>query len=678
MAFTWPVKAPVSQNFASNPSSIQPNGHTGIDFAVAAGTPLRATGAGKVVFEGWATTLSANNPWWIAPAYAGICVVIDHGNGLLSLYGHLSATHINTGDWVEQGQVFALSGNTGLSTGPHLHFELLTWPLQAYNGFYGRVNPSNYVSGNFQEDTGSGGITKPNQRKVGPANVNQRAQANPNSEIVRIIAANTVEEFTGFIRGADVEGNNIWFADAQGYAWSGGFVSQATDSLVDLTPKPRPEPKPNERYCGKDNANQRSAPNTSGAVVRVIAAGSLEIFDGFVRGENIEGNDIWYKDVHGYTWSGGFENPTANGLPDLTPKIVLPNERVVGGAQLNQRKLPNTSSEVIRVVEAGAKEIFTHYTIGQKIEENDLWYKDADGYIWSGGFTEQKIDGLERFDIPVVPIPDPDPVTPIEVDGIHGIDISNHQKGIDLNKIDADFILIKSSEGINWTDPEFATNVAKARATGLLVGFYHFARPVAGNAADVEARSFLEIVKPHLRVGDVLVLDWEAENQQNTAWAKEWLDVVATATNSSPLIYMNLSTANAHDWSQVKPKYKLWLAQYPSSKEQGYGPIIPEHGKVPGWSVAMWQYTSTGRLANWGGNLDLNVFYGTADDWDVLGVKDTNVPIPPIDPVDPVDPVKPPIDPVDPPVDPPVVNEKAILMGLFEKLVDDYLASKKQ
>lgn len=414
MAFTWPVNAPVTQLFGSNPSSIQPNGHTGIDFGVAAGTPLMATGAGTVVFEGWATTLSANNPWWIAPAYAGICIVIDHGNGLLSLYGHLSESYINIGSNVAQGQIIGATGNTGLSTGPHLHFEIILWPLQPYNGYYGRINPNLYVKGQWDGGTGSispaGNVTpstplRPDQRKVGSANLNQRAQANTSSEIIRVIKAGTIEEFTGYVKGEAVDNNNIWYQDSQGYVWSGGFTYSGTDGLSDKTPVVL---QPNQRKVGTDNLNQRSAPNTAAPIVRVIAANTTEIFTGFVRGEKVNDIDIWFQDAEGYAWAGGFIDSSTNGLPDNTPQTTALNERKVGDKALNQREYPNTTSKIIRTIQPNTKEIFTHYSIGEKIENIDIWYKDADGYAWAGGFTEQKIDGLELFK-PVIPAPNPNP-----------------------------------------------------------------------------------------------------------------------------------------------------------------------------------------------------------------------------------------------------------------------------
>ncbi len=88
------------------------SGHLGIDLAAGTGTPARAADSGVVVFSGW--------------AYGGYgnMVVIDHGNGYQTLYAHLSQASVSCGRSVAQGQVIGLAGNTGNSTGPHLHFEV--------------------------------------------------------------------------------------------------------------------------------------------------------------------------------------------------------------------------------------------------------------------------------------------------------------------------------------------------------------------------------------------------------------------------------------------------------------------------------------------------------------------------------------------------------------------------
>lgn len=86
--------------------------HRGIDIAVPVGTPVKATRKGQVVFAG------------DRRGY-GFTVIVEHSNGDRTLYGHNSMVRVSPGDQVESGTVLAFSGNTGRSTGPHVHFEKL-------------------------------------------------------------------------------------------------------------------------------------------------------------------------------------------------------------------------------------------------------------------------------------------------------------------------------------------------------------------------------------------------------------------------------------------------------------------------------------------------------------------------------------------------------------------------
>ena len=85
--------------------------HTGLDFRDEYGAPVRATAPGKVVTAEW------------SGGY-GRMVEIDHGNGITTRYGHLSKILVKEGDVVDAGDLIALSGSTGRSTGPHLHYEV--------------------------------------------------------------------------------------------------------------------------------------------------------------------------------------------------------------------------------------------------------------------------------------------------------------------------------------------------------------------------------------------------------------------------------------------------------------------------------------------------------------------------------------------------------------------------
>jgi len=103
--------------------------HKGKDFAGAIGTPVKAVLAGRIVEHWLVPGWHWGKEYYGHPIMGGY-IVIDHGDGLFSLYGHLSETCIHEGWYVEAGQVIGELGNTGISTGPHLHFELVVDPLR--------------------------------------------------------------------------------------------------------------------------------------------------------------------------------------------------------------------------------------------------------------------------------------------------------------------------------------------------------------------------------------------------------------------------------------------------------------------------------------------------------------------------------------------------------------------
>ncbi|MBD2438452.1 murein hydrolase activator EnvC [Nostoc sp. FACHB-110] len=111
--FAYPSNAPTSSPFGwrVHPILGYRRFHAGLDFAASYGSTIRAADSGTVIFAGW---------------YGGYgrAVIIDHGNGLTTLYGHTSELFVSEGQGVQRGQAIAAVGSTGLSTGPHLHFEV--------------------------------------------------------------------------------------------------------------------------------------------------------------------------------------------------------------------------------------------------------------------------------------------------------------------------------------------------------------------------------------------------------------------------------------------------------------------------------------------------------------------------------------------------------------------------
>lgn len=107
--FAWPL--PVAGYVTRSPESVRPGEHPGLDIAVPAETQIRATAGGVVTVAG-------------QDSVYGTYLVIDHGGGLESLYGHASRLLVRRGDRVSRGQLIGLAGSTGRSTAPHLHFEI--------------------------------------------------------------------------------------------------------------------------------------------------------------------------------------------------------------------------------------------------------------------------------------------------------------------------------------------------------------------------------------------------------------------------------------------------------------------------------------------------------------------------------------------------------------------------
>ena len=200
---------------------------------------------------------------------------------------------------------------------------------------------------------------------------------------------------------------------------------------------------------------------------------------------------------------------------------------------------------------------------------------------------------------------------------LKGIDISHYQKGLDLSKVECDFVIVKATEGATYVDPTFTSFIDRAIKLEKKVGYYHFARP-ENNSAITEAMHFYRNTKAYITKA-IPILDWESSGKSNVVWAKKWLDEVYRLTGVKPMIYMSQSVVNAYDWSAVaKADYGLWVAKYRDNNvDRNYDMTnAGEKPTVKHWStIAMWQWTSSGRLDGYSGNLDCDIFYGNKEAW---------------------------------------------------------------
>lgn len=207
---------------------------------------------------------------------------------------------------------------------------------------------------------------------------------------------------------------------------------------------------------------------------------------------------------------------------------------------------------------------------------------------------------------------------------MNGIDISNWQAGINLEKVPCDFVIIKATEGTGYVSPDWNRQYQQAKKEGKGLGLYHYAN---GGNVKSEADFFLKKIKGC--VGEaVLALDWESSNNPEfekggASWVKQWLDYIYKKTKVRPLLYIQQSAMYRF---QKIGNYGLWVAQYADNNASGY----QEHPWKEGeYTCAVRQYTSHGRLKGYDGNLDLNKFYGNRTAWNKYARKNgSNKPAP--------------------------------------------------
>lgn len=213
----------------------------------------------------------------------------------------------------------------------------------------------------------------------------------------------------------------------------------------------------------------------------------------------------------------------------------------------------------------------------------------------------------------------------------HGIDISNYQRGLNLAVVPCDFAIMKATEGVSIVHETCDPWVQQCKALGKKWGFYHF---LAGLDPVDEADFFVNNCLNYFGEG-LPVLDYEMYGRRvGTAGAKRFLDRVYERTKVRCIVYTSRSVLTEEDWSQIAPNHGLWVAQYASNEPTGYqdDPWFPD-GSLGGFSaVCIHQYTSSGRLSGYSGNLDLDRCYLSDEQWDAYcrGDREPAVPETPL------------------------------------------------
>lgn len=178
-----------------------------------------------------------------------------------------------------------------------------------------------------------------------------------------------------------------------------GLVARGT---ADAPAKPSaPVIGAQQRQVGSKPANRRVEPNTSKPPIPdQLAAGEIGNFNGWIRGESVEGNNVWFRGATSgnWFWSGAFTSQSTAGLTDLNPvtPAANPNNRTANNQTVNRRKEPTTASEAVSPqIAAGATVTMVGWIKGESVEGIDTWFKSSDGtWSWAGAFSNSTTSGL--------------------------------------------------------------------------------------------------------------------------------------------------------------------------------------------------------------------------------------------------------------------------------------------
>lgn len=188
-----------------------------------------------------------------------------------------------------------------------------------------------------------------------------------------------------------------------------------------------------------------------------------------------------------------------------------------------------------------------------------------------------------------------------------GIDISGWQEGFDLADARPDFVIVKATEGLGFTDRCCDGFAQEAIRLDIPFGYYHFAR---SNDAAKEATYFYDQTRGYVGKG-LPILDFEVPNPNS--WIETWCKTFYQLSGVRPWVYTNSDYINNRGYGTpwVKSNCGLWLAGYPRAYTSYPSPDCPY--RHAGWTLAAWQFTSS--LAMGGMSVDGDFFYGDRTAW---------------------------------------------------------------
>ena len=198
---------------------------------------------------------------------------------------------------------------------------------------------------------------------------------------------------------------------------------------------------------------------------------------------------------------------------------------------------------------------------------------------------------------------------------LNGIDIASYQAGLYPPAMrTTDFIIIKATEGTGYINRTWRLQADQTLKAGKLLGLYHY---IDGGNAGAEARFFADTVRPYVGRA-LLALDWESQGNRawgNVAYLEQVTREVIRLTGVKPVLYGSATVYGQLVQVARQCGCALWVAQYATNDPTGYQSHPWNEGA---YQCAIRQYSSHGRIPVYGGNLDLDIFYGDRAAWNKL------------------------------------------------------------
>lgn len=390
-----------------------------------------------------------------------------------------------------------------------------------------------------------------------------------------------------------------------------------------------------QRVVASAGVYRRKSPSTNETALELFKGGEVLDFGGWLYGQVVDGNNVWFKGRYSdtYFWSGAFDDKGTHDLADLNPvappPVTNPNQRKVVDGGLNVRGGASTMDQIIKVLPEGTVVTVLAYTTkGANVDGNTLWFRIADGWVWSGGLDGRSVDGVTN-ETPADPTPPTptDPVTPTPPatpDPLVKQVVNKKHPNSPLNYVPTDLVTVGGGQRMRKEAADALGNMqAAALRDGVTIvcssGYRSF---------DTQTTVYNNYVKQDGQAKADTYSARPGYSEHQTGLAMDFGsidDSFADTPASSWLI------ANAHKFG--------FVLRYPKDKQAVTGYV---------WESWHWRYIGVDEATKMkeSGKTTLEEYYG------VTGGLYADQDPKPTDPVDPSDPDPTPTDPVEPTPEP--------------------------